>query len=246
MTTLKYNVASDMGLVRGNNEDMALADGRLIRDDIAEGELHTDEHTHAVFAVADGMGGYEGGEVASELALRSLSTFVRDMPAGLDDDALTVALKNCASGINELVLKTSAGVPRLAEMGTTLVAIFIYEGRLVFMNIGDSRLYRMRGGVLKQLSTDHSERERTGDPSVPSNLIYNYLGNDGCFFADISMPGGQVYEGDIFLLCSDGLSDMIDDDTIAETLPSGAEALVHAAKQAGGIDNITVLTVAVG
>lgn len=244
MSRIVFKAISDVGCRRSNNEDMALAGGKLLRDAAGNGELEFGKNTHAAFAVADGMGGYAGGEIASEIALRALDEYIRTMPGGLDEAGLILSLKNWAKQTNRLLLATAAANPRLAEMGTTLVALVCYEGKMATVNIGDSRLYRYRHGVLKQLTTDHSERELKNDPEIPSHLIYNFLGNDGPFFADVTFRDGQVFAGDVFLLCSDGLSDMLTEETIStilekETLP--AEQLVKEAKEAGGKDNITII-----
>ena len=248
MSRVTFKAVSDVGCRRKNNEDMALAGGRFVRDDARSGDLDFGPDTHAAFAVADGMGGYEGGEVASEIVLRSLSAYVKEMPAGLNNDGLVLALKDWAAQANRTVLAAAASNPRLAEMGTTLIALVCYEGRVASVHIGDSRLYRYRNGVLKPLTVDHSERELTGDDRIPSNLIYNYLGNEGAFFADVVCWDGQVLSGDVFLLCSDGLSDMLTDDEIAEALEADddpASCLIRQAKAAGGRDNVTVLLLVV-
>ena len=245
MSRLWFKAVSDVGCRRAGNEDMALAAGKLVRDASWSGSLAFGADTHAAFAVADGMGGHEGGDIASEIALRSLAEYARTIPAGLDGDGLILSLKSWASVTNRVLLAAAASHPRLAEMGTTLTGLLAYEGRVATVHVGDSRLYRFRGGVLKQLTTDHSERELTGDPDVPSHLIYNFLGNDGPFFADVALWQGQVLPGDVFLLCSDGLSDMLSDEEISEVLEadagSPADGLVRRAKEAGGKDNITVL-----
>lgn len=245
MNRIVFEAISDIGCKRNNNEDMALAGGRFIRDDSSSGELTSANDTHAVFAVADGMGGYDGGEIASEIALRSLAEYVKTVPTGLDESGLILSLKNWAAQANRTILTAAASNPRLSEMGTTLVAFICYEEKFAIVNIGDSRLYRYRNGVLKQLSTDHSERELTGDAKVPSNIIYNFLGNDGHFFADVIFWDSRVFSGDLFLLCSDGLSDMLTDEEISLILQSGnspAPKLVQQAKRAGGKDNVTVIT----
>lgn len=235
---VRFSALSDMGCVRKNNEDMACVDGELVRDGGSDGEVALDG-TPTAFAVADGMGGYEGGEVASEIVCRSFRAFIKGLDAENDDDFL-VKIKSWASEANRLVLETAAVRPGLSEMGTTFVGLVFAVGKLWLVNIGDSRCYRLRGGVLKQLSKDHSERERTGDPDTPSNLIYNFMGNPPEYFiSDISRlsPVG----GDVYILCSDGLSDMVDDETI-EALAESPAALVAKAKEAGGRDNVTVIS----
>lgn len=233
---MRYIAVSDVGCVRNNNEDMAYACGRLRRDGSSEGECEAP----CAFAVADGMGGYEGGEVASEVVCRSFSSFMSAFAPANEDEAIT-ALKEWAREANSLVLDTAAVRPELAEMGTTFVGLVFAAGALLLINIGDSRCYRRRGGVLKQLSTDHSELERTGDPLTPSNLIYNFMGNHpDDFFSDVTLLRPSA--GDVYLLCSDGLSDLVDYDAIEENAAEPA-TLVGMAKEAGGRDNITVVSI---
>ena len=238
---ISYYAISDVGCVRKNNEDMAYVAGKLVRDGMTEGVLELTEEMPAVaFAVADGMGGYEGGEVASEIACRSFSSFVKKGLPNDDSDAIE-AIKQWAVEANKLVLETGKLRPELSEMGTTFVGMIIDKNSLWIINIGDSRCYRLRNGVLKQLSTDHSERERTGNPEVPNNLIYNFLGNEPKdFFSDIS-----IYEpmgGDNYLFCSDGLSDLVSDEKIEENFFE-PDKLLELAKETGGRDNITIVTV---
>ncbi len=111
-------------------------------------------------------------------------------------------------------------------------------------NIGDSRVYRLRDGILRQLTTDHSMKELTRNPDYPSNIIYNCFGLEKDFFADVKDVSNMLLPDDIVLVCSDGLSDMLPDDEIEALLPSGAEALLSAAKNAGGEDNITFIIAA--
>lgn len=236
---LKYYAESDVGCVRKNNEDMAYVAGQIVRDNKCEGELRHSDGCVA-FAVADGMGGYEGGEVASEIVTRSFGAFVNKISDGTSDSVIT-QLKDWASNANKLVLDTASLRPELSEMGTTFVGLLFIDDKLWLINVGDSRCYRIRNGVLKQLSTDHSERARTGNPDVPSNLIYNFIGlTPKEFISDITEL--SAIPGDIYLLCSDGLSDLVSDDDI-ESLSTTPDNLVEKAKLEGGRDNITIVTV---
>ena len=238
---ISYFAISDIGCVRKNNEDMAYVAGKLIRDGETEGVVELSEEIPAIaFAVADGMGGYEGGEVASEIVCRSFSSFIKKgLPT--EDSKTIEAIKQWAVNANNLVLETGKLRPELREMGTTFVGMILNKNSLFIINIGDSRCYRLRNGILKQLSTDHSERERTGNPDSPSNLIYNFLGNEPQdFFSDIS-----IYEpiaGDNYLFCSDGLSDLVEDEMIEANFFE-PHKLIELAKEKGGRDNITFITI---
>lgn len=235
--TLKYTVISDVGCVRENNEDMAYVAGRMVRDGQMQGEFTLSSRILG-FAVADGMGGYEGGEVASDIVCRAFDTFVNKIEYQ-SDIKLIEDVKTWAEETNELVIDSSALRPELAEMGTTFVGLVFAGEKLLLINVGDSRCYRIRGGILKQLSVDHSERERTGDLSVPGNLIYNFMGISPEYFVSDVTEYHPLF-GDIYLLCSDGLSDMISEEVIEENIDSVAR-LVELAKKAGGRDNITVI-----
>ena len=227
---LRWGSATDVGRVRTNNEDSLYTSPRLL-------------------AVADGMGGHSGGEVASEMALRTLDTqFVEASPAGLLEAAYTA---------NEAVLAAAGDDPGLRGMGTTLVAIAPVEDgdALAWINVGDSRLYLLRDGELTQVSEDHNlveEAVRSGELSPEEarnhpqrNIVTRALG----IGANVTIDGDRVdlVEGDRYLLCSDGLSDLVEDDKIASILrrladPSdAAKELVRVANEAGGRDNITVV-----
>ncbi len=245
---IKYDVVSDMGCVRENNEDMALVFGSLIRDGKERSMVKTDGNRVRFSAiVADGMGGYGGGEIASELTAQSFDKFLVDLPSGLDDAEVRIALSDWLQAHKEAI-GIHQQQPGLEQMGTTLTGIFTYESRQYLINIGDSRVYRLRNEALRQLTEDHSERNRTGDPTVPSNLIYNAIGIPGVFITTVNMTEQfPMLDGDKYVVCSDGLSDMLDDETIEHILNEGggAQELVDAAKAAGGRDNCTVIVLQV-
>lgn len=244
---LQCQVASDVGSVRTNNEDIALLTGGLYRDAVDSFEIELQPMSRFTAIVADGMGGYEGGEIASEMAVKSFDSFFTGLPAGLSVDRLVARVKSWVAEMHAEIISFGDEHREYAGMGTTMVGMFAYEGKMFRINIGDSRLYRFRNGMLKQLSVDHSMRELTGDMSQPSNLIYNSLGAGGKVFADVEEMTSQLISDDRFLICSDGLSDMLSDEEIASLLIGNAdvEALVTAAKQAGGRDNISVILLTV-
>lgn len=233
---MKYDCVCDIGCIRTNNEDMAYAAGCLVRD----GKRSDVCEPICAFAVADGMGGYEGGEIASEIVSRSFAAFMKNFNPADDNEAIS-GLKEWAAQANRLVTDTAAIRTDLSEMGTTFTGMVFISDKAWLINVGDSRCYRLRNGVLKQLSVDHSERERTCNPDVPSNLIYNFMGNlPEEFISDITEL--NPIPGDTYMLCSDGLSDLVDDDAIEENC-SDASKLTELAKGAGGRDNITVITI---
>lgn len=236
MTTFRAGALTDTGRARAVNQDSLLVvDGRL-------------------YAVADGMGGHRGGEVASALALESL--------AGNLDEPTTQALVAGVSSANAAVYLRSAEDPELRGMGTTLIALALIVGpdgqeRLAMANVGDSRAYRLRDGLLEQITEDHSLVEslvRQGriTPEEAAthpqrNIITRALGVDPQVEVDSwELP---AVRGDRFLLCSDGLFNEVESDVITAILgqledPDAAVAeLVRLANEGGGRDNITCVVV---
>lgn len=241
---IRYDVISDVGRVRANNEDMALVFGAFIRDDAQRSMVPMRSRPRFTALIADGMGGYGGGEIASEMTLRSFDRFISAVPSDMSAREMVQAVKDWFRMNQDEVLARAATSEELRSMGTTLTGFFTYGPWEFMLNAGDSRVYRWRYETLRQLSTDHSERERTGDPAVPPNLIYNAVGVPGAF-VDVTNITDEMpmIDGDVYVICSDGLCDMVSDDGIAEILSrgGGARELVDAALDAGGRDNCTVI-----
>ncbi|MBU3701028.1 MAG: Stp1/IreP family PP2C-type Ser/Thr phosphatase, partial [Acidimicrobiia bacterium] len=234
MTRFAWGALTDTGMVRKGNEDAYLA-------------------VDGLFAVADGMGGHQAGEVASRLALESLQSWF----GSAGTDVLVAAVERA----NADVVERSLGDPELAGMGTTLVAMALVDagGRdaIGVVNVGDSRLYLLSDGVLTQITEDHSlvatmvrqgrltEAEAAVHPQ--RNILTRALGIDGTVLVDSWEVLPVV--GDRYLVCSDGLFNEVDDNRIAATLrrlADPAEAcreLVRLANESGGRDNITCVVV---
>ena len=245
-------VRTDVGRRRTNNEDTYRADEAL-----------------GLFLVADGLGGHASGEVASRLAAETiqdqLTTWAR---GGSPPPALGLAvagapeaathLANSIRFANQVIHGAASTRPECHGMATTVVAALVAEGRLILAYVGDSRIYRVRDRKLEQLSQDHSlVREQVAlgliseDEAVVSpqrNVVTRAVGMEPTVMVDVQAE--PIHEGDTLLLCSDGLSDMVEEPFILETLiqagedlEQGCEALVELANARGGRDNITALLV---
>ena len=247
---LKCNVSavSRVGCIRDNNEDMILVGDKFIRDDSLMESLEVDSTKRFIWALADGMGGHNSGEVASSDVLHNLQFFFSDIPVGLQVENFNETIYEWLMSMNNILDAKGRVDPTLRDMGTTLVVFALYENNFYWMNCGDSRLYRFRNGKLEQLTTDHSLSNLLGEGGH-SNVITNCVGG-GCdtSFIDIVQCTSEVKIGDVFLLCSDGLSDMVSDSTIEQLLCDGADAsaLCDEAENAGGLDNVSAMLITVG
>jgi PPM family protein phosphatase len=243
---------TDPGRVRGHNEDCVESRPEL-----------------GVVVLADGMGGYNAGEVASGMAT---SLIASGLSVAWNKDALDrldrsgahkfshQVLQQQVAQANNAIYEAAQKDPHCAGMGTTLVACIFYDNFLTVGHIGDSRLYRLRGEEFAQVTRDHSLLQEQIDSGLISkedarqshnkNLVTRALGIDPEVDAEIHTY--DVREGDVYLLCSDGLNDMIEDEELKMTLVAlganlnlTAQQLVQAANDAGGRDNISVMLVKV-
>ena len=240
---ISITASSRMGCVRSNNEDMVLVDQWCVRNGVLKTEVDTDTIDRYLIALADGVGGHNSGEVASSDVLHNLQFFFSDLPLGLDISHFNETIYEWLTSINNIIESKSSYDERYNRMGTTLVAFAFYGREFYWMNCGDSRIYRFHNGKLTQLSTDHSLSTLVGDTGH-SNIITNCIGG-GCkhSFIDIVQCSADVLPGDVFLLCSDGLTDMLPDSRIAQLLAAGknADVLCKEAELAGGFDNVSVV-----
>lgn len=225
------------GCVRSRNEDAWFADARS-----------------GVFVVADGMGGHQAGDRASALTVDSLGGLA-DAPATILDRAYT--LRRAVEHANRRVYDASAADVRLRGMGTTVVALWLHGDEARWAHVGDSRLYRLRDGALRALTLDHSpvgDLVRIGRITPqqaaafgPMRLLTRSVGT----FPHVQVEAGhdEARPGDRYLLCSDGLTDVVPDVTLAHVLSTTDDAaaatrqLALTALDAGGPDNITALVV---
>ena len=247
MKQLHITASSRVGCVRTNNEDMILVGDLLVRNGKMRKDVNINDSDRFLFALADGMGGHKSGDVASAEALSNLRFYYSDIPTGLEPGEFTEAICDWLASINNIFVSKWHVDASLREMGTTLVALAYYCGQFYWMNCGDSRLYHLHEGKLKQLTTDHSLSNLLGQPKK-SNLITNCIGG-GCkdSYIDIMECSYLMLPGDAMLLCSDGLTDMVNDEEIEKLLTEGfdADAFCQAAEDAGGIDNVSVIVIRV-
>lgn len=242
---MKVSARSDVGLVRPTNQDSYRYEV-FGSDQWAGGAVH-------LLAVADGMGGYRAGEVASRLALETVTEEIeRAVETGEPIDA---ALDTAMTAANRRVVKRGLSDPECAGMGTTVTVTVVNSGVVHFGHVGDSRAYIVRGGRLDQITRDHSlvaELVRNGNLTEAEaqfhpqrNILTQAFGSDLRVKADIgSRP---LQEGDLVMLCSDGLTAAVPPAEIeqvlgeAKSLDEATARLVSMANERGGFDNVSVL-----
>ena len=235
---------SDTGCVRSGNQDMAAAGLNLIRDGQTGFTRTIGEADNFLLLVADGMGGHQHGEMASSYALEELRAVILDRDRDWSDPGRLLT-EEALRISTELNLK-STGMQLEKPMGCTLTGFVWAGGRTLLVNVGDSRSYRLRGGMLRRLTQDQTLHERDMVPLPAGKAIYSCLGGGISPETVIQDYGDRLLPGDRLLICSDGLTDMVGENDIEVFLAEGQPAqagslLVESAKAAGGFDNISVI-----
>ncbi len=240
--TIELHAAVDPGRARSNNEDSVATDDGV-----------------SLAVLADGMGGYNAGEVASNMATSFIRTelgrWLREASTQASDAEVRRAMDICVDNANRAIFNAANSNPQYAGMGTTLVVAVFRDNRVLLGHVGDSRCYRLREGRLQQMTRDHSLLQEQIDAglitpeqaafSANKNLVTRAVGVEDTVLLETHQH--DVQAGDVFLMCSDGLSDMLDDEGISQvlqahdSLESGTRALIDAANDAGGKDNISVI-----
>jgi PPM family protein phosphatase len=247
---------SNVGLHRKENQDAFMINSLVDKGYV---ELTIDTEGHAFSknglscAIADGMGGLKGGATASLSVLEMLSLKVTGMSGKNEKDANDYLLGGI-NEINEKLLEKSKNNTDLYGMGTTLVGLHITPEYTLCFHVGDSRLYRLRAGTLMQLTSDHSLENSMSPPDhnrillEKTGIITNYLGG-GSNECRPEIRSISFHDDDLLILCSDGLSDMLDVEAIESILNMGkplnlkASTLIKEANESGGKDNITLVLV---
>ncbi len=247
---LEFAGLTDRGLVRDHNEDCIAFNAEI-----------------GLAVVADGMGGYQAGEVASAITIKSVMAHAAENLARIaeqPDDPETgltpqsIMLRDAIRKANHVIFRASQTQPQCAGMGTTVVAALFHGDRVSIAHVGDSRLYRVRNDQIEQVTIDHSllaelvargfYTPEEAKNSLNKNLVTRALGIGKK--VEVTVAEELVLPGDTYLLCSDGLSDMVEDANIGLTisnfganLHAAAEQLVKLANDNGGRDNISAVLV---
>ncbi len=240
------------GRVRAHNEDSVAC-----------------EASCGLVVLTDGMGGHNAGEVASGIAVSVVASEIKhslqearpeDKDAVSGEDMAVVLLRNNIRKANSSIYHAAHSQPQYAGMGTTIVSALFYDNRVAVAHIGDSRMYRLRGEIFACITRDHSLLQEQIDSGMISradarvsknkNLVTRAVGIDEDVEVEVHVH--EVQRGDIYLLCSDGLNDMVEDDDIADivmalksNIPLMATQLIQAANDNGGRDNVSVILVKV-
>ncbi|HEU4592496.1 MAG TPA: Stp1/IreP family PP2C-type Ser/Thr phosphatase [Steroidobacteraceae bacterium] len=252
MTSLKGKLTfvgqTDTGRVREHNEDTIATDPDV-----------------GLLVLADGMGGYNAGEVASGIAVKTITNLVREGLAREDLASIdrstglsrpSIVLRDAITRANKIIYQTARSQAECEGMGTTVVAALFYDNRVSIAHVGDSRLYRQRGSQIAQVTMDHSLLQELVDRGFYSpeeaqraankNYVTRALGVEPQ--VEVEVQEHPVDKGDIFILCSDGLSDMVEDEDIRLTistfganLDTVAKQLIQLANENGGRDNVSVV-----
>jgi len=242
MTKLSIQAICDKGPTRGNNEDMISVGGILLRDNQCNlPTVELDPEGSFFLLLSDGMGGHEHGERASEMLLQHLGDCFKQKIFAADtlEDQLREQVKLLSDQLNEEAFKEQQQRP----MGCTLTGVVWYADKAYLLNAGDSRTYRYRTPYLRQLSTDQTERGMTDDPNA-SKLLLNCIGGGSYGRLIVEDITDMLDTDDIILICSDGLSDMVDNDTIEQILTNSDDAvheLFDKACENGGLDNTSII-----
>ena len=234
---------SDIGKVRDMNQDSYYISDK---DDKMK-----------LYIVADGMGGYKGGEIASKLAIESSKNYIINNFDQIkkERDQIIELIKSAIEYANMVVYEKSKEVPELAGMGTTIDVCLIYSNRIYIGHIGDSRVYRLRKDFFRKLTVDDSYVEQlVKEGNITKEEAYNHPKKNmltkalGCTaFVEPTVLVKGFMKGDILLMCTDGLTNMLKEDKICEIIKQDSEQaskeLVKKANEQGGYDNITAVII---
>lgn len=219
--------------------------------------IPSQESNLQIYILADGMGGYAGGEIASRLAAETTKKYIENNFEKIEHEkeAILKLIKDAIEYANLVVYEESKKDEKLHEMGTTLDVCFIYNNKVYIGHVGDSRVYLIKNDIARKITKDHSyvqqlveDKKITREEAMhhpKKNMLLKAL---GCTpYVEPDIRARNLVKGDILLMCSDGLTNMIDENKIYEIVrenkENSPEVLINLANNAGGYDNITVITI---
>lgn len=234
---------SDVGMVREMNQDYYY--------------ISDDENEVKLYILADGMGGYKGGEIASKLAVTSAKNYIENnfTETPKDKDSLIQLIGSSVEYANMVVYEKSKEDPELEGMGTTLEICLVYNNKAYIAHIGDSRIYRIRKEFMRKITKDHSYVQKLVEDGTitkeeaavhpKKNMLMKALGCNAFVEPDVTIKG--FLKGDTLIICSDGLTNLVTQDEIYKIATSKFEYapsdLIEKANKNGGYDNITVIVI---
>ncbi len=243
---MKVFTKTDVGQARSMNQDSLLVS-------------ENNDKGLNLYILADGMGGYKGGEIASKVAVTAVQKYITEKfdTISKDKESILDLIDDSIDFANSAIYDESEQDEELQDMGTTLEVLLIYKSKVYIGHIGDSRIYRIRKGKMKKITTDHSYVEKLiQDGEITREEAYNHpkknllikaLGTDKVVEPDLLYT--VLNKNDILLMCSDGLTNMIRENEILDIILSSeeqkdvTEILVDKANEAGGLDNISVIII---
>lgn len=247
---MNYSCASHIGKVRKNNEDYCMGEVIKIKN----------EESIGIFALADGMGGHNKGEVASKLAVENILKFLKEnllQSNSIKIDYVDDIIKQAYNNVNSIIYKKSIEQEECSGMGTTLVTAILYKDNLYVANVGDSRCYLLNDTGINQISVDHSVVEELVRANIITeeqaknhprrNHITRAMGTDDIVIVDIFKS--KIKEKDLILLASDGLTGCVDKEKIKNVLlkddeiPEINKKLINIANDISGRDNVSVILI---
>jgi protein serine/threonine phosphatase len=240
---MKCFAKTDLGKARELNEDSYY--------------IPSDENELRIYMLADGMGGYNGGEIASKLAIESARKYLTNNFNTITHDRINIEelIRSSMEYANMVVFEKSKEIPELEGMGTTLELVLSYGNKIYIGHVGDSRIYRVRKNIIRKLTTDHSYVEKLvkegtitreeAENHPKKNMLMKALGGTPYVEPDVTTKG--FLKGDVLLLTSDGLTNMVSNqeiyDIVTNDVINAGTKLVELANDRGGYDNITVVIV---
>ncbi|MBR3133410.1 MAG: Stp1/IreP family PP2C-type Ser/Thr phosphatase [Clostridia bacterium] len=241
---MRVYAKSDIGKVRSMNQDSF--------------SIPVDNVELKLYILADGMGGYKGGEIASRVAVTATEKYIKEkfyLLEKRDKKSIMKVIEDAIEFANTAIYEESEQDEELQDMGTTIEVCLIYKNKVYIGHIGDSRIYQIRNNIMERVTTDHSYVEKlvrdgeiTREESYThpkKNLLIKALGTDEK--AEPDLLDISIQKDDVLLICSDGLTNMIREDRILEIVSENVETaidnLIEEANKNGGLDNITVIII---